>query len=284
MPRSPNHQRVYASHRLTADGWRLWPRGLIAPVGPAFPTLLDALRWEHLESRVRSNSGSTPAVEPTFELTRDPTAPLHLPDVKTIIYTVPTNVMRQSRLAAIMARTGTRDWDFFYGPTRQPYAVWVAAGHEKLLRDNEPPLLILEDDANVDHYRASVSPPEGTKIALLGGAKYGPKKAAIMAYRRGLQPKRRWQMWYTPIDHAWFRPLSMWGSHAYLYLDRQAMLDLADRFAANLARPAGQQENIDTVQSLFMSECPMAAAARPWYYQNDGHNEWATLRYCPTTT
>ena len=202
--------------------------------------------------------------------------PLHIPSIKTVVYTIERNRERQERARKILLSEGFKDWSFFFGTTEGPYWQNIPREHAKLLRENEPPFLILEDDIEPREFQEWVRPPSKAQIVYLGGGRGGDTRGirAAKANLPDLPIFRTYRYGYTPIDDEWMRIYGMWFSHAILYLDRQSMLEVADTLERN-HRP------IDTTLALEQYRWFVACRKVPLWWQNDGHHRGDTYDYTP---
>ncbi len=263
-------------HDLRHDGhaWRYWPAGDIAPTGPSFSTLLELLHWPDLPRR--RAKADIASLELTPDITFQPNAAvgLYLPQVKTIIYTTRWQIDRQWRVAEILTSLGFADWRFEYGEKTRPYWKGIAKGHARLLTENEPPLLILEDDIEVRTFVANLSVPDRCQIAYLGGGRSGDKLGRIKTAREFPESKPQYGYRYWDESADWFRFGGMWFSHAILYLDKKAMDELAVEWLI-------RDNAIDTTLARSQWRWRCHCRKIPLFWQNDGHHFRDTYDYEP---
>ena len=208
-----------------------------------------------------------------------------LPGVKTFVYTMPWQTGRQERVRHMLDGYGFRDWQFFFGTQAsagsadgwgrgKDYWAYIPPDHARLLRENDAPLLILEDDIEPRDYRPTVAPPPGAEIVYLGGGRGGSPRGVRNAMRRlpAMRPIHRYC--YAPIDADWMRIAGMWFTHAILYVDRRAMLEVADALAGN-------RQPIDTTLAQQQWRWRVVCRRLPYWWQNDGHHRTDTYDYAP---
>lgn len=203
---------------------------------------------------------------------------LHLPDVKTVVYTTdrPSGRARQPRIAAMLDGMGFRDWSFFRGRIGRPYWKMIRPEYAALLRDNEPPFLILEDDIAVYDYSPWVdSPPQATVVYLGGGGAWrGGKMIREAQQRLPHVPIRRVRnIGLADIDADWVRPFGMFSTHAILYLDEATMLAMADTIERDTVQ-------VDVIFGKNQWRWNCALLRSPMWFQQDGHNDRGTIEYC----
>ena len=218
---------------------------------------------------------------------------LYLPGVKTFVYTAAASgrqwapyAWRRQRVRQIMAALGFSDWQFFFGKRadahwhgREPYWWQIPLDHAELLRREEPPLLILEDDIELEvkndfraEWKSNLELPAGCDFAYLGGFRSGDRRGIRNARLVGLRPLEAWRYGYLPIDGDWMRVFGMWGSHAILHVDKGVMLDLAEQLVKK-HRP------IDTTLAVLQWRWRVCCLRRPFFWQNDGHHRHDTVEY-----
>ena len=129
----------------------------------------------------------------------------------------------------IMERLGFLDWQYFFGSGHDPYRRQIPRDHAMLLRTNVAPLLILEDDIEIAHWRARTCSCRKGPSWRTGGFRSGDSRGIRNARLVGLEPLLAWRYGYLPIDADWMRIFGMRGSHAILYLFRYDV-DVADQF------------------------------------------------------
>jgi hypothetical protein len=197
---------------------------------------------------------------------------LWLPATKTVVYTTKNQVARHDRVKAILTAAKFSDWSWCYGTNTQPYWRQIAADHAELLSAHKPPLLILEDDIEPEHYRSNIMPPDGCQVAYLGGFRSGVHRGVVAARDAGLQVRTAFGYAWSPVNSDWMRVFGMWGSHAILWLDAAAMADAARRLAE-------ATEPIDTTLGLNQWRWQCYCVYRHLWWQNDGHHIRDTRRY-----
>jgi hypothetical protein len=211
---------------------------------------------------------------------------LYLPGVKTVVYTVDgrcrrggLHVQRQRRVAQYLTKFGFASWSFFFGRKADPswkssegYAAAIVRDWAKLLRENDPPFLILEDDAEPVDFAANLLVAPDCQIAMLGGGRGGDRRGTDNAVADGLRPIMRYRYSYLPFDEHWFRVFGMWYTHAYLFLCKRAVIDLA-----LCCESAGGA--IDTITAREQWRWQVHCRRKPMFWQNDGHHFRDTFSY-----
>lgn len=210
--------------------------------------------------------------------------PLDLRDVRTIVYTCRSGTWhgyrgdrRRDRCTQILDALGFRNWDFFYGQRTEPYHAGLHAGHSHLLREYEPPLLILEDDIEIRVPRTVISPPIGSQVLYLGGGRRGNERGIRAARAAGQAIRRCSGYGYSLIDTDWMWIVGMLYAHAILWLDKSVMMDVAALYQAS----DGQ---IDWLLAEIQHRYGVACLRRPIFFQNDGHHLRETWDYGPGKT
>ena len=206
---------------------------------------------------------------------------LWLPGVRTYVYTVrgsryrgDPHVFRRGRMMEMLERLGWRDWQWTWGTRCEPYWRGIACDHARLLRENEPPLLILEDDCEIREWRANIEAPAEAEVLQLGGGRGGDRRGIYAARLAGLDPIDCYRYAYLPVDTQWMRVFGMWFCHAVLWLDLGVMREAADL----LARLG---EMVDGVYAISQWRWNWYCRRVPIWWQNDGHHYRDTYEYQP---
>lgn len=208
----------------------------------------------------------------------EPGSGLYLPAVTTCVYTMPRFVSRQARVTKIMEAFGFHDWRFHVGTTTQrSYLVDTRLDWARLLRENEPPFLMLEDDIEPLHFRAFADLPADADIAYLGAGTLGWGRAAkAAALEWGISPVHRMHGYcYQDYDKDWFRLFGMLYSHAILFLDKTVMLEASDLFIQYGETVDGVDGCLQKHQHRWQVYC----VKKPMFWQNDGHHLYDTRDY-----
>jgi len=201
---------------------------------------------------------------------------IHLPSTRTIVYTLPDAKGRHERVRHILDAEGFSDWEFFYGKRSNPYWVQIPHDHAKLLRENEPPLLILEDDIEPRLFRPWVMPPAGAELVYLGAGK-SRRGTGIRNAKRALpghKISQAHQYGYENIDATWMRVFGMLYTHAILYVDRRVMREVAEAISST-----GWQIDVTLARMQWRWFC--ACLKIPAFWQNDGRHRDETFEYAP---
>jgi hypothetical protein len=188
---------------------------------------------------------------------RDDQQMIFLPGVYTIVYTAdrPHCTARHPRVTKILNSLKFTNWRFFHGRACTPYWDLIRPEYASLLRENEPPLLILEDDIEVYDFHADIDPPAESEVVYLGGG--------TMGLADGIR---------SAIDDRWLRISGMLYAHAILWLDRRAMREAADAIAT---RPQPHDITLAENQARWLTVC----ARRPLFFQDDGRHAKETQDY-----
>ena len=204
---------------------------------------------------------------------------IFLPAVKTLVYTVAgkgrggsPGDWRRERIAQILTRCGFSDWSFFWGRPAERYWTAIPRDHAGILLGNRPPLLVLEDDAELRDWRPNIVAPMGCGVAYLGGGRSGDGRGLTAAAAAGIRFERAYRYGYQAIDSDWMRIFGMWFSHAILWLDRDVMLDAAALFIS-------RDEAIDTTLAREQWRWNVCCRRVPIFWQNDGHHWRDTWSY-----
>lgn len=268
-------QRQWNDLRQVGDAWRYWPEGDFAPSGPVFSTLIEALHWPDLPALRAARLRETFGVPKILEYQPALAGRLYLPAIHTIVYTTRWAIARQRRIIQILEAFRFSNWSFFFAEKTTPYWRDIPSHHAAFLRENDPPLLILEDDAEVLQFEASLDIPPGTEIAYLGGGRSGDKIGRIETKRAWPQSRPAFGYRYWDESEAWMRIGGMWFSHAILYLEHAVMLDVAARLSAS-------DHAIDTTLARHQWRWNVQCRKIPSFWQNDGHHYRDTLHYEPS--
>ena len=209
----------------------------------------------------------------------------HIPKIKTIIYTTKHQTARHKRVRRLMDARGFEDWQFHYGfnpgsavdgwGRGKDYWAYIPEEHAEMLRQYEPPLLILEDDIAERAYFDVVTPPLGADMVYLGGGRGGDRRGVYAAATRvpeDIYPYYRYA--YQPIDNTWIRIFGMWFTHAILHIRKEVMLDVAAKITARV-RP------IDTSLAIEQWRWNVVCLRIPIWWQDDGKHYGDTYDYAP---
>jgi hypothetical protein len=267
-------QRQWNDTRHEGSSWRYWPAGDIAPAGPSFNTLLELLAWHELPARraqwLRRQYG---VPDPLLNQPNDYSG-LYLQEVPTIVYTTKWAITRQQRICVIMNAFGFTNWHFFFGEKTTPYWRDIPSDHASLLRSHKPPLLILEDDAEVWKFTANIQIPDGAEIAYLGGGRSGDRYGRSEFHKKFPAARDAFGYSYADLNEDWMRIGGMWFSHAILYLNERVMHEVADRLTAS-------PSPIDTTLARCQARWNVQCRRIPMFWQNDGHHLRDTIHYDP---
>ena len=272
-------QRQRRDIRFQNGCWRFFPYSANEPAGPEFPTLLDALAWSGL-SRARDFSKPNDAPFPPLvaPLTRRP-GELELRKIPTIVCTADPPgpraaiyAARRDRIRRQLDGYGFNNWRFLCGPTWQfdlPDHVRDCSPHctlhSRICAENDPPLLVLEDDAEPAWLPTHFLPPPDADRLHLGGDSHGVDLSRLLALKSGGVWRRHVGYRWQPYSRDWFREAGMLAFHAVLYLSRGIMAKIAEYLR-------GKTGAVDAVVSELDSQFRVYSPTRCWWWQNDGHN------------
>jgi hypothetical protein len=203
-----------------------------------------------------------------------------LPAIRTIVYTAdkPHCRARWPRIDNIMKSLGVRSWSLFVGKAGNPYWQAIRPEYASLLRQHEPPLIILEDDIGLREFRPQIEVPADGEVIYLGGGGSWRNSGLVREGRRHhpeLTIYRSGEIGFAdlcPYNQEWVRVFGMFGTHAILYPDKRVMLEMADAIERH-------NEPVDVAfgRNQWRWNCLLRRV--PMFYQNDGHNDAGTYSY-----
>ena len=206
---------------------------------------------------------------------------LYLPSIPTVVYTThkPHCVVRHPRVKEILDSRGFTDWKFFWGKPGEPYWQMIRSEYAALLRNNDPPFTLLEDDIAVRDFRPWVKLPTAAEVLYLGGGGSWPGGAMIREAQRRLPGHTIYRVreigWEDLPDTAeWVRVFGMFGTHAITYLDKRVMLEMADAIDNNPLQ-------VDVIFGANQWRWNCYLRKIPMFWQDDGHNDRGTYEYGP---
>ncbi len=204
---------------------------------------------------------------------------LYLPGIKTVVYTTdkPHCVARHPRVKAMLDGFGFRDWSFFWGQPGTPYWQMIRSEYAALLRDNDPPFTILEDDIAVRDYRPWIKVPAGSEVVYLGGGGSWPGGQFVRLAQHHLPGHKIYRVreigWEDlPGTDEWVRVFGMFGTHAIVYRDKRVMLEMADAIERDTV-----QVDVIFGKNQWRWQCVLRKI--PMWWQDDGHNNNGTYDY-----
>lgn len=276
-------QRQQGDLVATPAGWR-------HKSGKLFPTLLDAFQWPGLADGRRVHTAHDQPWMPLLETRTGAAGEIDMRTVRTIVYTVDPDgakkaayASRRERLAKILTAYGYTNWRFHFGRTIErfradhglaadvplPYCAPHCEDHATFCREYDPPLMVMEDDAEPlwpgSHL---VSPPDADRLHI-GGDTHGVSLARLLAVKSAKTWRRHRGYLWQPYNRDWFRQGGMLAYHAVLYLTRHCM----DTIAQYVAKRSGA---VDASVAELDWKLVAYAPTRCWWWQNDGHNgEWS---------
>lgn len=179
---------------------------------------------------------------------------INLPSVKTFVYSGEQHIKRRNKIKLLLEHLNFKDWSFVIGKASNPY--WLKMHQDWLVMlETSTPFLILEDDIAVtENYKADVEFPLDAQIVYFGGSPYGPLS-------------------FIDLPGEYIKLHSMYSNHAIMITCDKAK-DIVKQSMIN---------NSQIIPDVVISECLKDLKAycikKPFWYQNDGHNESATLEY-----
>jgi hypothetical protein len=274
-------QRRHTDLRPVAGQWRFFPNGGSEPDGPVFASLLEALAWPDLARRRLRYTPLDQPFRPILDTRTGRPGEIDLRAVRTLIYTAAATGIRgkifearRERQTKIMAAYGFSNWQFVYGSSCVPYCARHCADHARFCRENEPPLLVMEDDAEPDQVGTHLVPPIGADRLHIGGNRDGIELGRILATKARPDWRRYRGFVWRYADADWFWQAGMLAYHASLYLTRRVM----DAIADYVPRRTGA---IDASVAELDYRFNVASPRRVWWWQNDDHNGDCTSWFVP---
>ena len=208
---------------------------------------------------------------------------LSLPDTKTYVFTIPQNAQRQANVRQQLGTLGFRDWQFVMGRTgKGDYWRFIREDFVKVLL-RPGPILILEDDVEVlpENYQARITLPDDTDVCYLGGGIVGSALGDLFARR--VHGNIQYMPYdgdhhpaaYQELDSDWLRVMSMYFTHAVLFLTEAAKRAFCEVI---LDSP---DEAVDVAHSFIQHRWNCILRKRPFWYQNDRHKHETRSYYQP---
>jgi hypothetical protein len=204
---------------------------------------------------------------------------MYLPSIKTFVYTIGKNQQRQIQIKKMLTDLNFTDWSFFFGnEKKQPYWVNIHDDWIKVL-DTPAPFLILEDDACVtEDYKPDIIYPIDSQLVYLGGTSNGEfcnlykLKNNLLTYSNG--PKNVAEcLAYSERSDEYIQIFNMHSTHAVLFVNDYVKSSL--KIEINTRRDIA----VDVVFARWMWCYKVYCLKKPFWYQNDGHHNEATLKY-----
>jgi len=152
--------------------------------------------------------------------------------------------------------------------------------YAKLLRDHDPPFLLLEDDIAIRDWKPWIRVPKESEVVYLGGGCSWPSSPWMVdeacARLPGLKIRRVRQIGMADIDEEWVRIFGMLGTHAILYLDKRVMLEMAQAIEEGWGVGKWQ---VDVIFGANQWRWRCMLRRLPFFWQDDGHNNRVTFDY-----
>ena len=183
---------------------------------------------------------------------------IHLPSVKTVVFTCALHKARQERVASVLEKRGFKDFRFVHGLVGLvPYWKNLIPRMLRLYRTEPVPFLFLQDDVmETAEYRDEVNVPDDAQLAFIGGS--------------------YWDLKFTERPDEWLLLHSMYCDHSVLYLDRAATGIIADEIEKD-----NQEKPYDVSLAATFDRVKTYCLKKPYYYQKDGYNEGHTQDFYP---
>lgn len=281
-------QAQFSDLRPCGSQWRFFPNGGSTPLGPPFGSLIEALQWPELAERRKIQKPLDAPFAPLILNRRGVTGELALADIPTIIYSAdppgPRGLLyarRRDRMSLLMAHLGIKTWRFHLGRTLRgpdgctlPYCAAHCADHAQFCRENDPPLLLFEDDAEPAFPCSHLVPPTGADRLHIGADRHGVSLSRLLALKQRKDWRRHKGVLWRPCNRDWYWIAGSLAYHCVLYLTKRCMTAIADYMP-------GKTGAVDAVVSELDGRFNVAAPVRCWFWQNDGHNGAWSYDYCP---
>jgi len=281
-------QRQRNDLRPTPEGWRFFPFAGDVPAGPTWPTLQGALAWDELAARRRFYKPAGSPIAPPIRSATGRAGELVLNEIPTVIFSAdppgPRAAIyeaRRARMNEIMRIHNFKAWRFHIGatlrtdlPPDQRDCSPHCREHAELLNRSEPPLLVLEDDAEPAWVPTHFVPPANADRLHIGGDTHGVDLGRKLAWLAGKHWQRHKGYLWRPHSRDWFWEAGMLAWHAVLWLNGDAM-----RLAASYLRL--KTGAVDAVCCELDGQLNVACPTRCWFWQNDGHNGSWSFDFVP---
>jgi hypothetical protein len=227
--------------------------------------------------RKRQEKDATEAGHCPLNKWAEPERWIYLPGIHTVVYTTdkPHCTARHPRVRKILDDRRYANWEFFWGLPGEPYWKMIRGEYAALLRGNDPPFCILEDDIAVRDFQPWLRVPGVAEVAYLGGGGSWPGGAMIREARLRCQDLDIYQVneiGFSDVDADWVRVFGMFGTHAVLYLDQRVMLEMADAIDNNPLQ-------VDVIFGANQWRWQCMLLRTPMFFQDDGHNNVGTYEY-----
>jgi hypothetical protein len=254
--------------------------------GQQFPDLLAALAWPGLaKSRIRHAAADSPFA-PIRNTYTGRAGEIDMRTTKTIIYTAdppgerrPIYQARRDRLTRILTAYGYTDWRFHFGdigkyhtggtetdlPSTPAYCSAHCRDHARFCLENDPPLCVMEDDAEPDQPGTHLVPPPDADRLHIGACYHGVALARRIAwhYERGWRHHKGVLWKYAGPE--WYREAGSLAYHCVLYLKKPVMRSIAEYVQKRTGA-------IDASVAELDGRFKVYAPTRCWWWQNDDHN------------
>ena len=274
-------QRQWNDLKVVDGHWRYWPTGTPHPVGPSFPSMLDALAWPELPRLRAGYREEHDPIPPVRQTRTGAPGEICLADIPVIVYTVdpPDNrkaiyESRRRRLGRVLRTYGYQSISWQFGSATIPYCARHCADHAANLVRMDAPLIELEDDAEPLYPVTHITPPAGADMVMIGCDRNGLDLARRLGHKVRKDWRRHKGFLWRFAKPGWFWTCGNLSYHGILYLSKPMMLDLAQY----IVKRTGAIDASVAERHAFWSVC---APTRGLWYQNDGHNGPCTRDYCP---
>lgn len=153
------------------------------------------------------------------------------------------------------------------GELTNPYTIGVAKGHlDAISRHKKGPVLILEDDARITKYYTETIDIDLSNVdaIYLGSSYFG--RVDRVTHLGGIKVQ--------PYSNNFFRCLNMLSMHAIIYNSENYINHITKLLNIFIKHPQG---GVDDLIADTMSIFNVLVVKKPFFYQDDGHSELATL-------
>ena len=204
---------------------------------------------------------------------------IHLPSVKTFVYTVTKNEDRRNNIVKMMSKLGFTNWSFVFGKDDKNLEYWQCIHDDWIsMLNTKPPFLILEDDVDVtENYKSEIEYPSDAHLVYLGGTRNADdmhlKEIAKAAKRNNKTLIHDEEFVYTEYDENYIQIYNMHSTHAVLFVDDYSRHNF--QYIINVNR----QMPVDVAFALTHPFFRVYLVKYPFWYQNDGHNNEKTSNY-----
>ena len=199
-----------------------------------------------------------------------------LPQLRTVVMTMDWFRERQARVRWVLRSLGFQNVEWVCGRRSKPYWRAIRRNVARVLASHTCPFLFLEDDVALmpENYHSDVEVPANTDIFYLGGTlnaeNYTGEPPGLIRKPGGVTP---WPLTYVEHDENHIQIFNMHSTHAILFLTETAK----NGFLSSIARYPDTP--VDVCFAREMGRWQTLLVKRPFWHQDDGHNNQLTLEY-----